>query len=78
MYIYLPILQISVSETQMVSGVLLLKKKKEKEKKKTKVRETFLFELLYRRDRIYYIADPHFDAVLDWWEVFNEKGLRYI
>lgn len=50
---------------QMVGGVLLLKKKN---KEKTKVRETFLFELLYRRDSFYYIADPydkHFDAVLD-------------
>lgn len=40
----------------------------EKKRKKTKVRETFLFELLYRRDSFYYIVDPHdehFDAVLD-------------
>lgn len=62
-FIY-PILWISVSETDGRWGFIVKKKNKEK----TKVRETFLFELLYRRDSFYYIADPydkHFDAVLD-------------
>lgn len=50
----------------MIGGVLLFEKKKKE--RKTKVRETLLFELLYRRDNFCYIAGPrdeHFDAVLD-------------
>lgn len=63
MYIY-TILQISVSKTHNDRSVLMFKKNK----KKTKVRETFLFELLYRKNNFYCIAGPHdkyFNAVLD-------------
>lgn len=63
MYIY-TILQISVSKTHNDRSVLMFKKKK----KKTKVRETFLFELLYRKNNFYCITGPHdkyFNAVLD-------------